>query len=489
VGNTPVNPDTLSADYPSLAVAGQVPSVAFIGTAGVGNTGNVYTFFWNESTWQRVGSNDINQNTVQAARSPHLTQSLSNKTIVWVEDTGTTVQALYAKSSLSNSDWTAPWGLDALNWTPTQSVATPVIAGVFDASVQKWYVAWSEAAADVTTTASNVIYAKYWTQSGWEKLSGELNVNDKRFWEGVAPAICPMNSSTNKGIYLAWTEQLVLGTTLTASSKIYVKNQVMNAGWSLLGGCLNYDPTHSAQQPTVAAWQEQAVAAWSEYDGKSWKIYVKRWTGSAWQLLGSALNVDADMDASQPCIAAEGNTLAVIWKEQGAAATQVYAKYWDNQTWRPLGDGLNQSITSNAGNPQLQIDGGRLFVAWSEETSVGMSVYVKSWGEGLPLHYEVLPIYENRLRALGNKFNPVKGEACTLEWCLARNSNISITLYTLDGRKVRGLVRNQPFSGGGPYTLAWDGKNDQGSTVASGIYLALIEAGDFKKWAKIGVVK
>ncbi|MEW6686183.1 MAG: M6 family metalloprotease domain-containing protein [Candidatus Edwardsbacteria bacterium] len=55
-------------------------------------------------------------------------------------------------------------------------------------------------------------------------------------------------------------------------------------------------------------------------------------------------------------------------------------------------------------------------------------------------------------------------------------SSFQITIYTLAGEKVRTLEKNQ---------TSWDGKNDDGEEVASGVYFYIVESGKEKKRGKL----
>jgi len=60
----------------------------------------------------------------------------------------------------------------------------------------------------------------------------------------------------------------------------------------------------------------------------------------------------------------------------------------------------------------------------------------------------------------------------------------TIRLYTLDGVLVRVLSKNQPQP-----TLTWDLRNEQGSPVASGVYLYIVEAGGAEKRGKVVLLR
>lgn len=69
-----------------------------------------------------------------------------------------------------------------------------------------------------------------------------------------------------------------------------------------------------------------------------------------------------------------------------------------------------------------------------------------------------------------NPFNP----ATSIRYYLTTNSLVRLNIYNISGQLVRALVR-QPQSPGG-YAVDWDGRNDAGVNVASGIYIYRFEA-------------
>lgn len=83
-----------------------------------------------------------------------------------------------------------------------------------------------------------------------------------------------------------------------------------------------------------------------------------------------------------------------------------------------------------------------------------------------------------------NPFNPTT----QINYALPRSSQVTLTIFNVLGRKVRELVRKrrQPA---GIHTVEWDGKDDSGTAVASGVYLYRIKAGDFVKSRKMILVR
>ena len=71
-----------------------------------------------------------------------------------------------------------------------------------------------------------------------------------------------------------------------------------------------------------------------------------------------------------------------------------------------------------------------------------------------------------------NPFN----QTTKIEFTLAKSGFVSLNIYDILGRKARTLVSEHLSSG--YKSVLWDGKNDSGKDVASGIYFYRIEVGD-----------
>jgi hypothetical protein len=85
--------------------------------------------------------------------------------------------------------------------------------------------------------------------------------------------------------------------------------------------------------------------------------------------------------------------------------------------------------------------------------------------EGVPLEYVLLQNYPN-------PFNPIT----TVKYRLPEDSQVSIQIFDELGRQIRTLA--QPFREKGTYTVLWDGRNDLGEIVDSGVYMLKLAAGN-----------
>ncbi len=98
--------------------------------------------------------------------------------------------------------------------------------------------------------------------------------------------------------------------------------------------------------------------------------------------------------------------------------------------------------------------------------------------------YKVTFRVTNRLdQNVPNPFNPTT----TIAYAIASDNNVSLTIYDVAGRKVRTLVNERQKAD--MYKLAWDGVNDAGSRVASGVYFYKLVAGKFTQTKKMVLLK
>ncbi|MBN2001011.1 right-handed parallel beta-helix repeat-containing protein [candidate division KSB1 bacterium] len=93
-----------------------------------------------------------------------------------------------------------------------------------------------------------------------------------------------------------------------------------------------------------------------------------------------------------------------------------------------------------------------------------------------PEGFKLLPAYPN-------PFNP-----CTrILYELPRTVPVDVSVFNLNGQRIKVLQDNQQPAG--CYTLQWDGRDQQGRNVGSGIYLCRILAGSFQKSVKLMLIR
>jgi len=82
-----------------------------------------------------------------------------------------------------------------------------------------------------------------------------------------------------------------------------------------------------------------------------------------------------------------------------------------------------------------------------------------------------------------NPFNPFT----TLRYDLPEDALVNITIYDMMGRVVKTLINDQQTAG--YRSIKWNATNNAGSPVSAGIYLYIIQAGDFRQTKKMVLLK
>ncbi len=115
-----------------------------------------------------------------------------------------------------------------------------------------------------------------------------------------------------------------------------------------------------------------------------------------------------------------------------------------------------------------------LDVNTSGAINVLASILVKV--ESIPTTTQLYPAYPN-------PFNP----STTIRYDLAKDGYVSIAVYDVLGRQVRSLFNGEQAAGS--FDLQWNGLDDLGCQVSSGIYLVRFQTGNFTRTQKVMFVK
>ena len=102
-------------------------------------------------------------------------------------------------------------------------------------------------------------------------------------------------------------------------------------------------------------------------------------------------------------------------------------------------------------------------------------------------------IYDNEIQLVGfhlsnfpNPFNPTT----TISYQLPENSEVELAIYNLKGQKVKQLVSNSAGQlSAGQHSVVWNGKDDNGKSVSSGIYFYKLKTGNYEQTRKMILIK
>ncbi|MCX6142122.1 MAG: T9SS type A sorting domain-containing protein, partial [Ignavibacteriales bacterium] len=94
----------------------------------------------------------------------------------------------------------------------------------------------------------------------------------------------------------------------------------------------------------------------------------------------------------------------------------------------------------------------------------------------VPTEYALLTNYPN-------PFNP----STTIRFQLPARSNVRVLVYDITGREIRTLVNDNVDAGS--YSVRWEGEDNAGRTVTSGVYIVRMNAGYYTKTQKVVLLR
>jgi len=103
---------------------------------------------------------------------------------------------------------------------------------------------------------------------------------------------------------------------------------------------------------------------------------------------------------------------------------------------------------------------------------------------------EVVVLDDIDLYNYPNPFNPSgagRSPSTTISFNIPETGDIKLEVFNIKGQKVKTLI--DCYSAPGKYEVIWDGKDDNGKQVSSGVYFYKMKAGDFTSVRKMLLMK
>jgi len=160
----------------------------------------------------------------------------------------------------------------------------------------------------------------------------------------------------------------------------------------------------------------------------------------------------------------DGNTLTFTWKVNGVAEAVT-----GNTLTKTFADAHNTPKTVTA----IFADPGGL----KDSTTWSFTITPVEGMEVMPTDYALGQNYPN-------PFNPTT----IISYALPKEASVTFEIYNMLGVRIRTLLASQTKNAGF-HTMTWDGKDEAGNNMSSGIYLYRISAGSFVASKKMTLLK
>jgi hypothetical protein len=162
------------------------------------------------------------------------------------------------------------------------------------------------------------------------------------------------------------------------------------------------------------------------------------------------------------------------------------------------GDGVIANLVFSIDDPNLEAiqispttmsdpDHSLMFIHVNEAGLLAESVpQLAGFEVALPVKEEIksnLPTKYDLFQNAPNPFNPIT----RISYDLPKPSQVKLEVFNVLGQAVKTLVND--FREAGSQTVIWDGTDNSGSSVASGLYFYRISAGDYSATKKMMMLK
>jgi hypothetical protein len=184
----------------------------------------------------------------------------------------------------------------------------------------------------------------------------------------------------------------------------------------------------------------------------------------------SQITIDEDV-LLQWSVASQSNNLG--WEVFRSADNRVFTKVSDLIVGEGTSDEFSSYSYTDGNLPiadvlyyylnQIDLDG---TMTRSEVVEVLLSPTAVS--------QQALPLVNSLQQNYPNPFNP----ETTISYDLSAESVVTLTIYDISGQVIRSVVNNQAMSAG-QYKSVWDGRDERGVKVASGVYFYQLQTEKF----------
>ena len=268
-----------------------------------------------------------------------------------------------------------------------------------------------------------------------------------------------------------------------------------NGNWDIYAQCYSADGTAlganfkvnddniSANQYLPSIGVDAAgnfIVAWMDKRNGERDIYAQRYNAGGTAFGANFMVSDDSSGAWQesPSIGvdATGN-FVVVWEDyRNDVHGDIYSQRY-GADGNPIGQ--NFLVTKETYNeqfsPDVQLKNGLIYNTWVSNhvggTGYDIWANVLDWNNPTVI-IEPATLVSNYIlyQNYPNPFNPTT----TISYALPNSSKVELVIYNPLGQRVRTLVQGQQASG--QHQVQWNGRDDKGNSVASGVYVYRLQA-------------
>ncbi len=180
--------------------------------------------------------------------------------------------------------------------------------------------------------------------------------------------------------------------------------------------------------------------------------------------------------------------LYLIWEEKELATGDyfIYYAYFDGQSWSRKQPVLGGPV--DIGTPAMLVDGRGVMHVFALGYVNGEDLGIFYTHSTSPITHVTIPAGGGSAEALLGppRPNPFNGFT-VFSFTFPSSGGIAIRILDVTGKTVRTIIPGR--LGSGSHTIRWDGRDDRGEPLPSGVYLVRLEAGGQVATRKVVLVR
>jgi hypothetical protein len=340
----------------------------------------------------------------------------------------------------------------------------------------KSIIAWAAAQSGIKN-----IYARLFNSSG-SPVDTSFKVNDDlQSVDHLNPRV-GMDSTGN--FTVAWYDKRNL------QEKIYLQ-RYYSSGGKIDSNFASYTDSSDAIQREFDLGMNSKgnmVLAWTQLDGEKINLYAQRYSSTGTPLGNNFLVNDAAGIPAEPSVSIDDDTFfVVVWTDYQSGTPHIYSQaYYFNEG---LPSGVISIVDNDPTNalhlsPDVALSPPNIYTAWVDNRTPGdgFDIYantIKYRQTGVQEEQVSLPVTFDLKQNYPNPFNPATTISFTVDgsrFTVHGPIPTSLIIYNIGGERVRTLVDDVRTPGS--YKVIWDGKDEAGKKVASGIYFYRLKVGE-----------
>ncbi len=258
--------------------------------------------------------------------------------------------------------------------------------------------------------------------------------------------------------------------------------------WSSVDSAISHSSKGAYAPCMVADKAGNLHVVWEDLRDGNFEIYYRRFSAQNRSWNAEMRLTDDPYYSRQPVLACGSDTLLYLfWADDRQGAYEIYSRKMMNNAWGPETT-LTVFDRRTSLAPAAAVDeNGNVHLAWSDNREwYAMSDIFYKFGSGGKTEAECSDFAGRKISWLSSYPNPVRSNS-TLMFHLSESQRTSIKIYNIAGQLVRNLYDGE--AAGGVVSLPWDGCDQSGCKVASGVYLVKMQAARSTATGKILVLR